>query len=248
MARSGIPLCSRRGGMMARRRVIGLLAGVTLSAILSACKPSKPASSTYRFKMTVEVETPTGIKTGSGILEAQGLRTNNIDTGGQGSRTKLEGEAIAVDIAPGKTLFALLRMANGTSSDDNLAIMSMKAMDPAYNHDRKLSAQRIVSGDGIRSPADVAPADYPMLVTFGENNDPTSVTRVDPEGLGFSFGTGVRLKRIRVEVTDEAATSGIEKRLGWLPNVYSMLRGTDFQPKDIPVGDFKSLFSTELSK
>jgi hypothetical protein len=51
-----------------------------------------------------------------------------------------------------------------------------------------------------------------------------------------------------VEVTDEAVTVGIEKRLGWLPNVYHMLRGTDFQPKDIPVGDFKGLFSTELSK
>jgi hypothetical protein len=143
------------------------------------------------------------------------FKTSELITGGSSSDSTLKGEAVAVDLPGGKTFFALLRMANGTSSDDNLAIMSMKAMDPAYNHDRKLSAQRIVSGDGIRSPADVAPADYPMLVTFGDNNDPTSVTRVDPGGLAASFGTGVRLKRIMVEVTDEAVTSGIGTRFPW---------------------------------
>jgi hypothetical protein len=196
---------------MARRGILGLLFALASGALLSACKPNKPPSSTYRFKMIIEVETPDGLKRGSGVLEAQGLRTNNLDTGGPGSRTKLEGEAVVVDIAPGKTLFALLRMANGTSQDESLAVMSMKAMDPAYNHDRKLSAQRIVSGDGITSPAQVASMDYPLLVTFGDNTDPTSVQRVDPANLAASFGPGIRLKRITVEVT-----TGIEKRLRWL--------------------------------
>ena len=236
------------GHNMARRGVLGLVFAVASGVLLSACKPSKPPSSTYRFRMIVEVETPEGIKSGSGVLEAQGLRTNNLDTGGQGSRTKLEGEAVAVDIAPGKTLFALLRMAGGSSSDDNLSIMSMKAMDPAYKNDRKVSAQRIASGDGITSPAEVRAADYPLLVTFADPADPTSVQRVDPANLAASFGPGVTLKRITVEVTKDPVTTGIEKRLGWLLDKNRKRFGPDNKPAGIPLGNYSGLFSTELPK
>jgi hypothetical protein len=233
--------------MMARRGVLGVLAGGA-AALLSGCGLFDGYGS-YRFKMTVEVETSEGVKIGSSVYEVQGIGTSDLITGGKGSYAKLRGEAVAVDLPDGRTLFALLRMANGNSDDDHLGIMSMRTMDPAMTNTKKdESAKRIAWGDGIKSPVDVAPENYPLLVTFTDTNDPKSVQRVDPANLAASFGPGVRLKRIVVEVTDEAVTVGIEKRLGWLPNVYHMLRGTDFQPKDIPVGDFKGLFSTELSK
>jgi hypothetical protein len=50
-------------------------------------------------------------------------------------------------------------------------------------------------------------------VTFGDIKDPTSVARVDPDDLAASFGAGVKLKAITVEITDDAVTTGIEKRL-----------------------------------
>jgi copper chaperone CopZ len=49
-----------------------------------------------------------------------------------------------------------------------------------------------------------------------------AVQRVDPANLAASFGPGIRLKRITVEVTDDDVTTGIEKRLRWL----SKHRGT----------------------
>ena len=55
-----------------------------------------------------------------------------------------------------------------------------------------------------------------MLVTFGDLNDPTSVERVDPDDLAATFGEGVSLKRITVQITDDPVTTGIEKRLVWL--------------------------------
>ena len=55
---------------------------------------------------------------------------------------------------------------------------------------------------------------YPMLVTFTDIDDPSSVQRVDPANLAASFGPGVTLKRITVEVTKDPVTTGIEKRLG----------------------------------
>lgn len=56
-----------------------------------------------------------------------------------------------------------------------------------------------------------------MLVTFEGIGDPTSVKQVEPGNLAANFGPGVRLKAITVEMTDDPVTSGIEKRLGWLP-------------------------------
>ncbi|NMW31962.1 hypothetical protein HKD42_07810, partial [Altererythrobacter sp. RZ02] len=64
---------------------------------------------------------------------------------------------------------------------------------------------------------------YPMLVTFGDLSDPTSVAQVDPDDLAASFGTGTTLKRITVQMTDDPVTTGIEQRLGWLPDTYSTM-------------------------
>jgi hypothetical protein len=49
--------------------------------------------------------------------------------------------------------------------------------------------------------------------------DPKSVTKLGPDNLSAKFGKGVKLKRITVERTDDAVTSGIEERLGWLEKI-----------------------------
>lgn len=227
--------------MMARRGVLGVLAGGA-AALLSGC--GLFGGNSYRFRMTVEVETPQELKTGSSVYTVRGFGTSDLMTGGTSSDAELKGEAVVVNLGGGKMLFALLRMANGTTSDDNLAIMSMRAMDPAYANNKKDSAQRIASGSGITSPAEVAPEDYPLLVTFADIKDPTSVTRVDPANLAASFGPGVRLKRIVVEVTDDDVTAGIEERLGWLFDPNRKRISPDKKPKGIPLGNYDSLFST----
>lgn len=195
----------------------GLLRGLMLggaAALLSGCGSWFWAGSpTYRFQMTVEVETPDGLKTGSSVYEVKTFGTKNLITGGTGSGARLRGEAVAVDLPGGKNIFALLQMARRTSSDDDLGMMSLRALDPAFNRNTVESAKRIVSREGIRSPAIVAPEDYPMLVTFTDIADPKSVARVEPDNLTAAFGPGVRLKRITVQVTDDEVTKGIEKRL-----------------------------------
>jgi hypothetical protein len=52
-----------------------------------------------------------------------------------------------------------------------------------------------------------------MMVTFGDLADPTSVAEVDPDDLAATFGEGVKLKRLTVELTDDPVTTGIEERL-----------------------------------
>jgi hypothetical protein len=56
-------------------------------------------------------------------------------------------------------------------------------------------------------------------VRFGDMADPRTVAAVDPANLAASFGDGVALSRVSVEITTDPVTRGIEKKLGWLPAV-----------------------------
>ena len=68
----------------------------------------------YRYKLTAEVETPSGIKTGSSVIEIVVGMSGTIWPEGMrgGSAHVRHGEAVAVDLAPGQTLFVLLRSAS----------------------------------------------------------------------------------------------------------------------------------------
>jgi hypothetical protein len=51
--------------------------------------------------------------------------------------------------------------------------------------------------------ATLDPDNYPLLVTFKENDDPKSVRRVNPDDLAAVFGAGHSLGAITMEITDE---------------------------------------------
>ena len=78
-------------------------------SVLAACGFADDTP-TYRYRLTVEVETPEGLRTGSSVIEVQTDVASklSISTPGQ-VRTRVRGESVAVDLPGGKTLFALLR-------------------------------------------------------------------------------------------------------------------------------------------
>ena len=89
------------------------------------------------------------------------------------------------------------------------------------------SAQSVVpqflaaSFETLREGREVPRDLYPLLVTFTDIDDPASVLKVDPDNLAASFGPGVALKRITLEITDENVTKGkVETVLGWLDDYY----------------------------
>ncbi|UVO55466.1 hypothetical protein [Sphingomonas sp. SUN039] len=227
---------------------MGLLVGG--SALMLAACDAPPKS--LRYRMTVEVETPAGLRVGSAVREVKFGKHSGAD--GQTGYANVRGEAVAVDLPGGRTLFALLRN-DRVGPDYGGAIAMMTGL--SFPAGKNIAAQ----ADGTvllypKSPAAATNAawtrDYcdpdfwPTLVTFGDILNPKSVERVVPAALDKSFGAGVTLRRITVAVTDDPVTTGIDKRLRWLPSVYETLRGSQFKPKGIPVGEFKRLFSTEL--
>lgn len=204
--------------------------------MLPGCALAEDAAPDYRYRLTVEVETPEGLRTGSSVIEVQ---QTLVRAGGspanQAVERRVRGEAVAVDLPGGKTLFALLRSENNVdwASYVFVYLAPQKKGEPFAD---QLNDVLEVKGEQVlpRMWPPVAflkeRSAYPMLVTFGDLADPASVAEVDPDDLAATFGEGVALKRITVQLTDDPVTIGIEKRLGWLPNYYNkQLSGDRFQ-------------------
>lgn len=236
--------------MTARRGVLGMIASGA-AALLGGC--GLLGGSSYRFRLTVEVETPQGLRNGSSVYEVKAWNEPGMDPSGKVRKWTVRGEAVAVDLPGGRKLFALLK--TGAHFED-MAGLSMATLYPGFAAEGYdvVCVARELARDNFSSPVEVAPRDYPMLVRFRDIANPASVEQVEPGDLVTAFGGGVRLRGIKVELTDEPVTTGIEGRLEWLARVgreRSSLR-TDV-PKYVDETEDIQLvsphdFSTELGK
>jgi hypothetical protein len=120
---------------MNRRHVVSTgLAALALLAT-SACGGGKTYPD-YRYRLTVEVDTPEGVKRGSSVIQVKTSRAsqNAIPSPGMLSY-KVRGEAVAVDLGARGVMFALLR------SDDSVdwAAGAFEAMAPPTPRDLAIS-------------------------------------------------------------------------------------------------------------
>ncbi len=203
--------------MMARRAVLGLFASAA-ALLLCGCE----RTDTLRYRMTVEVETPTGVRSGSSVIETtitKGPRTGQ----GSGITSKMRGEAVAVDLGSGQTLFALLNGDRQAASDyhGNLLGNALRAggkSDPPMPRSftsQEWSEER-AAARSIRPTIVLPPPVYPKLVRFVDMDNSATVRAVDSRDLSSSFGPGIRLRRITASVTDDPVTYTLKSRLKWL--------------------------------
>lgn len=185
---------------MTRRGVLGLLASA--GALLAGCELIE-SSGKYRFRMTVEVMTPQGLKTGSGVMAVSAreiIKTLPDEGAGSGG---ILGEAVVVDLADGP-IFVLLTIPDAAQPLDvevTHALAPAAPLDPVRNY---VAAVRSLGQLWSPAKADLPRASWPMMVRFRDINDPKTVERVDPDAVG--------VKRIALETTSDAATTGIQKR------------------------------------
>lgn len=224
--------------MMARRIV---LAGMALAgaALLSSC--GKP-DNVLRYKMTVEVETPEGVKTGFAVREVRFHDRGGFPFGESRPQVKLHGEAVAVDLPGSKTLFALLTSGSGE-------------VDYGARVADRVGLWGKVPAQPLITPVELYPTvpdttrlkntnPLPMLVRFRDMADPKSVERVEPDALDKVFGAGVNLKRITIAKTNEVVTVGIGKRL---PS-YGPETGFDGWFKTLKYGDPRAVSKYDFQR
>ena len=173
----------------------------------------------WHQKLTVTVDTPNGLKTGSSVTRVSVSASPRWwgvgDAAGAGG-SSLSGEAVTVDLGEGRYLFALLK--------DYSHETARRTFIP-NNEQPKTEAQVVAVYDWLermRGERELARDQYPLLVTFDDINNPASVRRVEPGNLAATFGDGCRLNAITLSITDEPVTKGgVEKLLPWLRDFYS---------------------------
>lgn len=213
------------------------LAASGLAALILAL-PACGSTDRMRYRMTVEVDTPQGLRTGSAVREiTHSVPPPYPSVGESRPQWRVRGEAVAIDLPGNQTLFALLRSEEDGDFGGWGVWWLFRQQQPA----RSIELWPKVPVTGKPIVADPVP----MLVRFRDIADPKTVEQVDPDDLAKSFGPGVRLRRITVQLTDEPVTKGIEKRLGWLgkypePSLDPSHSPTDFSPSaTIHHGDFR---------
>lgn len=174
---------------------------------------------TWRYKVTVEIETPEGLKTGSAVHQISAWTTflrNLAPPEARHSAETFKGEAVVVDLGARGTVFML----NDTKYMLFNTIGYQGAMTPQgikyYSHlkDKK----------GV-----VKPEKYSRFVMFKDPKDPKTVTLVRgsvydafkerdviEDNFEKIFGAGVSIKQVTVEMTDEPVTQKINDTLIWL--------------------------------
>jgi len=187
-----------------------VIAGVVLLATLAYCQDFF-FPYTWHQKMTLEVEVDGQLYTGSSVVKVSVGESDPITQGlGYPLQFGARGEAAFVELPGNRYLFALL---TGGPPDSG---PKTNAVNIFADHLPHRGIERFAVLSRSRFKQDIPLSHYPLLVTFTDINDPDTVQEVNPDDLSTTFGPGVSLKSITLEITDEAVTEGkIESVLGW---------------------------------
>ncbi|MBU6338394.1 MAG: hypothetical protein KGQ36_00250 [Rickettsiales bacterium] len=175
-------------------------------------------SYTYRYKMTVEVETPEGLKSGSSVIEVHTEQWNSWMTmlsNGYNGDSIAYGGAIWIDLEKGESLLVLLE--KGQDVDHANYMLPCAVPMKEWNVDRSRPDEDEKACYGIRNrkarqyygtlknakgilPEKKLPT---MLSIIQSSNDETIVDEVTPSNIVNAFGEGVKFKNITIETTDD---------------------------------------------
>lgn len=200
--------------MMARRGALGLLAG-GVAALAGGCGAVRGRDE-LKFRLTLDVETPSRPARGSAILvnrRRKGAKAlGQMDPG----TSYVLGQAPYVDLGGGRYLFAVLNdPLYGRELKESVgSFMGYPDLKPPLS--RRYQSwewpEAFAEMKRVRPSAELKADDYPMLVTFADIADVATVEEVFPETMAAAFGPGTALKAIVLEVVDpdEDLTSGFE--------------------------------------
>jgi hypothetical protein len=193
---------------------------LALPFLLAGC--SDVDRTTYHYKLTVSVDTPSGVKTASSVVKI--LTSYGTTMLASGGSVKANGEALYLDLGPGqRPLVALLTAESwreygtmrGMWEENRPTQLLLKLYgDKPQSGDKRVD--REVRLAKLRGPKSIDPVDLPQLVTFADPKDPGTVMEVNINHPSIALQQNVKWKNLTLEVTDEPVTRGLVTKLPWL--------------------------------
>jgi hypothetical protein len=191
---------------------LALLAALVIGDQIRVNRPG------HKYRLAVEVETPEGVKSASGVFSVHPDRGYS-----RHGSTLTKGDAVWVDLGGAKNLVALLAQLGDQGLElDGTSFVALRAFNAAG---RKTTFNAMNQMTGT---APVTGALIPVLAAFGDVNDPATMRVVKPDDLAATYGKGFRLRGVTVEaipngfwpldfggVLGAPVTRGIETKLPW---------------------------------
>ncbi|SFJ27388.1 hypothetical protein SAMN05216304_10689 [Bosea sp. OK403] len=159
------------------------------SLLLSACSED---FGSYRFRVTIEVETPRGMRSGSSVYEVHYSRF------GGSAHADLRGQAVVVEVGDGRELFALLAHGPTGSNTDVFPWLPVSALTGAtWGWASTEALQRAPLPEG---KVDLSGPLIPTIAFSTDASDPKSFQAVMPENLSAMLGSGYLFRRATLEI------------------------------------------------
>ena len=170
---------------------------------------------TYRYKLTLAVDTPDGVKEASTVVQKH---IYSVSFPHSGIRLATTGQSLYLDLGPRPLVALLTRRVRGNAVEGygGGVIREVYGGQSEWQDGRNPGLAALIKNRGARA---LMISQLPELVTFADPVRPDSVMAVDPNNLEASFGPGVEWHRMTIEITDEPITAGLEKKLPWLNTI-----------------------------
>lgn len=222
---------------------------IIAAILVSGCN----RSAEVRYRVTVEVNDRGIVRSGSSVWAF--TLSKSVLPLASAYNPSFRGEAVAVDLPGRGTLFALLSE-TGKMYPENLFgdFRRPRSGPPRFANrveDLRYIAGLIGTSADLNCESPPWPGEQcPPMVHFRDIGKPHTVEEVKVDGLISAFGGGVRLNRVKIEITDDEVTTGISKRIDWLPLYYDKRLDGERYDKGANVANGLSsgAFSTEASK
>ena len=207
--------------MKLARKMIIFISAFALIAFAGWVYLSRPH---HKYRLTVEVETPNGMKSATHVMA---VFKDKLSIGGIGGGTALQADALFINVHDNRNLIALL--AHGPYAE-NPNEMNQLAMDAFAAQGKKVDFRDIPQLTGT---VPIMGKLVPTLATFTDINDPKSAQVIAPDSLEAWFGSGYRLRHLSLQmipvglwpfdyggVLGEPVTRALHKALPWLNDAW----------------------------
>lgn len=199
--------------------ILVAVVGVPVAWLLSAFVYEILNESTFRQRLTIEVEVDGEVRSASSVHEITTRRLASWLPQGP-AHIGLRGEATVIELNDAGALVALLL---SPSPSEKLEYLVLRTLFPAPVGISNLDPDNLRRFREYSLAAELTPVLYPTLIYMEDLNDPTSATVVDPQNLARDLSSNIKLRRISIETTRSAVTHKLERQIPWVRDRDSIL-------------------------
>ncbi len=167
----------------------------------------------WNYRITVEIETPEGIKTGSAVRNVYiSKRPALLGENNDGNRIEVTGESVVIDLGERGHVFSLIGWSSyyemleafyelRSGSWEDKIKKGKKILKVGETGDLKNYAPGFVSFENIKDPRTIRLVRDGLSKSIGSKRD-------IKDNFENIYGNGVKLKKITIEITDDPVTWG----------------------------------------